>query len=100
MMKKLTMLLVAALAAATVATGANAAAPPPPEPNQQRPCRLVTSLGLMIYQHMDQITVIGSDHKEHKYLCFDAHWIELRTAPTPTGTPTYTGSFSTVLTRI
>jgi hypothetical protein len=72
----------------------------PTAPPPAAPCRLVTSLGLMIYQHMDQITVIGSDHKEHKYLCFDAHWIELRTAPTPTGTPTYTGSFSTVLTRI
>ena len=99
-MNKLTMLVVAALAAATVGTGASfAAAPPPPEPNQMRPCRLVTSLGLMIYQHMDRIEVIGSDHKKHTYLCFDAHWYEVRTAPTPT-TPTYTGSFSTVLTRV
>jgi hypothetical protein len=97
-MNKLTLFVLAAVAAATVATGALAAAPPPPTPPQERPCRLSTSLGLMIYEHMSQITVIGSDHKKHTYLCYDASWIELRTVTT--STPTFTGSFSTGLKRV
>lgn len=30
----------------------------------------------MIYPHLSEITVIGSDHKNHKYLCFNGSWLE------------------------
>jgi hypothetical protein len=104
-MNKLTMFLLAAFAAATVAIGAlaaapsaSAAAPPVTTTPEDRPCRLSTSLGLMIYPHMSEIEVIGSDHKKHKYLCYNASWIEVRTLTTPT--VTCTGSLTTVLSRV
>jgi hypothetical protein len=103
-MNKLKMLLLTAITAATVGTGAlasvpsaSAAAVDPPPPAGDRPCRLVTSLGILMYDHMSTITVIGSDHKNHTYLCFDGHWYETKTATT---TATYTGSLSGVLTRV
>jgi hypothetical protein len=94
--------VLAAFAAATVAIGALAAAPsasavPLPPVEQTASCRLNTSLGLMIYPHMSQITVIGSDHKQHTYLCNNGSWQEVKTRTTPSAT--FVGSLSTVLTR-
>jgi hypothetical protein len=102
-MNKVKMLVLTAMAAATVGTGALAAAPSASAaPIWTIPtgasCRLNTSLGLMIYPHGSFITVIGSDHKTHKYFCNNGFWQEVKALTTPTAT--YTGSFSTVLTRV
>jgi hypothetical protein len=102
-MNKLKMLVLTAMAAATVGTGALAGAPsasavPITPIEQAHKCRLNTSLGLMIYDHGSFITVIGSDHKQHKYLCNNGSWEEVKTRTTPTAT--YTGSLSGVLTRV
>jgi hypothetical protein len=105
-MNKFKMVLLTALAAAAVGTGALAAAPsasaapPPVPPPQDSPCRLNTSLGLMIYPHLSQITVIGSDHKNHTYLCVNGSWVEVKVKASPTRTTTFVGSLSRVLTRV
>lgn len=104
-MNKLKTLVVTALAAATVGTGALAAAPSasaasadPPTRTTDASCVLHTNLGTIIYPHLSDITVIGSDRKNHKYLCFNGTWYEVKTLTTPTAT--FVGSLATVLIRV
>jgi hypothetical protein len=102
-MNKLKMLVLTALAAATVGTGALAAAPSasalPPIPIPKNvPCWLHTNLGNILYPHLSEITVIGSDHKYHRYVCNNGIWQEIKMLTTPTAT--YTGSLATVVTRV
>jgi hypothetical protein len=102
-MTKLTMFLAAAVAAATVAIGALSAAPSASaQPNYQTlpkdlPCMLYTNLGSIRYPHGTDVTVIGSDHKYHHYLCNNGIWQEIKLLPSPVAT--FTGSFATVFTR-
>lgn len=103
-MNKLKTLVLTAMAAATVGAGALAAAPsasaaPPDQPTRTNsPCILHTNLGSIIYPHLSEITVIGSDHKNHTYLCVNGSWELVKASPTPTRT--FVGSLSTVLTRV
>ena len=103
-MNTLKLLALPVLAAASVGAGALAAAPSasavPIAPGEQTAsCRLVTSLGVMNYDHGSIITVISIvDHKQHKYLGYNGRWLEVKTLAAPTAT--YRGTFSTVLTRV
>jgi hypothetical protein len=104
-MNKLKMLVLTPLAAATVGTGALAAAPSasaqrpdPPSKYEDAPCYLHTNLGTIKYDHLSQITVIGSDNKEHKYFCFNGTWYPAKAVTASAAT--FVGSLATVLMRV